>query len=187
MVPGRRRPRGRGWPFGFGFFDEFMPDFDEEFRQMEENMAKIFEDAMKRSKQAGEGKPYVYGFSMRVGPDGKPHIEEFGNVPGVSIGGPEAITAGREPLTDVIEKEDAVDIIAELPGIEKKDINLEAGEKSLTIDVNTPDRKYHKELELPCEVKPDVTKATFKNGILEVKLPRVKKKAMTGGFNVKID
>lgn len=184
MVSGKRRPRRL---FDFGFFDEFMSNFDEEFRQMEENMARIFKDAMTNHNETTDNKPYVYGFSMKVGPDGKPHIEEFGNVPGTIVDGHQHLTEGREPLTDVIEKEEEVNIIAELPGIEKKDITLEADEKTLTIDVNTAERRYHKELELPCEVKPDTTKATFKNGILEVKLPRVKKKEKNSGFDIRID
>jgi HSP20 family protein len=162
---------------------------DEEFRQMEENMARIFEDAMKfSSEKPGDGKPYVYGFSMRVGPDGKPKIEEFGNVPGAKMIGSGETTDEREPLTDIIEEEKEVTVIAELPGIEKKDIKLDVDERNITIDVDTTERKYHKDLELPCVVKPDTSKANYKNGVLEVKINKVEeKKKGRGGVNVKIE
>lgn len=180
MFPWRRGRRG--------FFDDFFSDMDEEFRQMEENMAKVFEEAAKQSdKKPGPGGPFVYGFSMRVGPDGKPKIEEFGNVPGAGMLGSPEEGGGREPLTDVIEGDKEVTVIAELPGIEKKDINLEVAEDSLTIDVDTAERKYHKNLKMPCQVKPDSSKASYKNGVLEVKLKRVEEKKRRGGVNVKID
>lgn len=189
MFPWRRK---RG-PFGFGcwdfddFFgrdDDFFRDLDEEIEEMEENMAKIFEEARKMSmKEPKAGGPYVYGFSMRVGPDGKPHIEEFGNVPKMGVKGAALELSQREPFTDVIKGDKEISVVAELPGIEKKDINLDITEDSLTINVNTSQRKYHKELKLPCKVKTDSGKATYKNGVLEVKLQRVeeekpKKKAV---------
>lgn len=165
-------PPKRRWPFRDDIFDEL----DREFEEMEKNIGKMFEEMRKASIEGhGEEGPYVYGFSMRVGPDGKPHVEEFGNVSGRE--GTE-ISTDREPLTDVIEGEKEISIIAELPGIEKKDIELSATEDSLQIRVDTPERKYHKELRLPARVKPDTTKASYKNGVLEVKLKRVKEKGV---------
>lgn len=182
MPPWRKKPRK-------GFFDDFFSDFEEEFRQMEENMGKIFDDAFKLSKEPGGKKPYVYGFSMRVGPDGKPRIEEFGNVRGTGPSGISEVSDEREPLTDVIEGDEEVSVIVELPGVEKKDIKLNTDGNSITIDVDTANRKYHKELDLPGEVRPETANATFKNGVLEVKLTRVKKKESENkrGFNVRID
>ncbi len=170
-------PPKKRWPFRDDIFDEL----DREFEEMEKNMGKMFEEMRKASIEGlGEEGPYVYGFSMRVGPDGKPHVEEFGNVSG---GEGTEISTDREPLTDVIEGEKEISIIAELPGIEKKDIDLSATEDSLQIRVDTPDRKYHKELRLPARVKPDTTKASYKNGVLEVKLRRVK----SSGVKVNVD
>jgi len=178
MTPWRRRRKG--------FFDDFFGDFDDDFAWMEENFSRIFDELRKAPmKKLGEGSPFVYGFSMRVGPDGKPHIEEFGNVPGAKTGIHE-ITSEREPLIDVIEGEDEVTVIAELPGVEKKDVKLEAEEESLSIKVDTPNRKYSKELALPCKVKTDSIKATFNNGVLEVKIKRAEKKAKKG-VDVKIE
>ncbi|MFH1788444.1 MAG: archaeal heat shock protein Hsp20 [Candidatus Altiarchaeota archaeon] len=181
MFPGRRRRKD--------FFGDFFTDFDEEFKQMEENMARIFEEAMKASSEKEGGQnPFVYGFSMRVGPDGKPKIEEFGNVPNKRMLGEEELGEGREPLTDVIDGDKEVTVIAELPGIEKKDIKLEVDEKNMTIDVDTTERKYHKELKLPSEVKAGSSKASYKNGVLEVKITKAApKKKDKKGFNVRIE
>ncbi len=184
MDPWRRKRRG--------FFDmfDFFGGFDEEFRQMEENMARMFDEMRKTSlKEPGKGGPFVYGFSMKVGPDGKPKIEEFGNVPASKPGKPGIAEIGdeREPLTDVIDGEDEISVIAELPGIEKKDIDLKADEETLSIKVDTPQRKYSKKLLMPARIIPDSVKANYKNGVLEVKIKRLEKKKAKKEVRVKVD
>jgi HSP20 family protein len=124
---------------------------------------------------------------MRVGPDGKPHVEKFGNVSQMGYERPGEKSDEREPLTDVIEGKEDVKVIAELPGVEKKDIDLEAGEDSLLIKVDTAQRKYHKELELPCRILPDTTKANYNNGVLEVSIKRAEPKKDRKARQIKID
>ena len=178
------------WPFGnrkkgFNFFD----DMDEEFGRMREEMERMMEDAMARQQgggEEGESKrygPYVYGFSMRTGPDGKPVFEEFGNTKPPSK---EMPSGEREPLIDVIDEKAQIAVIAELPGVEKKDIKLKAVGKTLSIQVNTPERKYSKRIELPAEVKPNTAKATYKNGVLEVVLKK-KEKSKPKGEQIKVE
>jgi len=65
-----------------------------------------------------------------------------------------------------------VRVIAELPGVEKEDIDLRATETSLTISAESQHRKYYKELRLPTPVNPKSAKATYRNGVLEVSLPK---------------
>ena len=57
----------------------------------------------------------------------------------------------------------------------------------LEIKVDTPKRKYHKRLDLPCDVQPKTTKATYKNGILDVVIKRKEKKKPGDGYKVNID
>ncbi|MEM2935616.1 MAG: archaeal heat shock protein Hsp20, partial [Candidatus Bathyarchaeia archaeon] len=111
---------------------------------------------------------------------GKPVIREFGNVRRpTGIGTPE-LTEEREPLVDVVTGDKVVQVIAEVPGVEKEDINLYTTEDRLTISVDTEKRKYHKEVELPVPVEPKSAKASYKNGVLEVTLERVREKAPPG-------
>ena len=157
-----RRRKKRPW------FNDFFDELDRLEGMTDEIMRKAFETASERTKVR---RPYVYGFSMSVGPDGKPVIREFGNVqPGRR--GPK-IREEREPLVDVIEEDKAVVIVAELPGVEKDDISLHTTEDHLTVSVNTPNRKYHKELTLPARVDPKSAHASYKNGVLEVRLKKV--------------
>lgn len=124
--------------------------------------------------------PLVYGYSVTLGPDGKPVIREFGNMkpglPGRRPGRPSLdVKDRREPLVDIISQNDELKVIAEVPGVEKKDIRLTATSNSLAIDASTPERKYFKEIELPSEVDPQSAKSIYNNGILEVKFKTIKK------------
>ncbi|MCK4714596.1 MAG: Hsp20/alpha crystallin family protein, partial [Candidatus Aenigmarchaeota archaeon] len=123
-------------------------------RRMEEEARRMMEDVMKgmeEGRRFQKGGPVRYGFSLRIGPDGKPVFEEFGNVKrkkGAAIG------EEREPLVDVIDRKEDITVIAEVPGVEKKDIKLKIKNgKSLYIRVEGKDRKYDKLVQLPARVK----------------------------------
>ncbi|RJS85739.1 Hsp20/alpha crystallin family protein [Candidatus Bathyarchaeota archaeon] len=170
------------------------------FREIDEEMRREFEEISRRTpsdlireKKLPDGRtvrewgPFVYGYSITIGPDGKPQIREFGNIkPATGPGRPRIdIREEREPLVDVMETDGEVKVIAELPGVEKKDIKLHGTETSLTISVDTPQRKYYKEVELPVKVDPKKAKSSYKNGVLEVSLP--KKKEKPKGEPIKIE
>ena len=111
----------------------------------------------------------MYGVSVRVGPTG-PVLSRFGTIkPTLKPG----VAEVREPLVDTFENEKEIIVIAELPGVEEKDIKTEVEERTLRISAETKDRKYSKEIELPAAVTGEL-ESTYKNGVLEVKL---KKKA----------
>lgn len=180
-----KEPRRRRWPFFFG--DEFDRIREEMERMMEEALRGFeefgFEEFEERFKKGG---PYVYGFSLKIGPDGKPIIREFGNRPRIVEKGI-GISEEREPLVDVIEEKTTCKVIAELPGVTKEDIDLRCVEDRMEIRVDTPERKYFKSVKLPCKVKPETAKATFKNGVLEVVCERVTPKKEEPGKRIKIE
>ncbi len=134
-------------------------------RMMEDMMRKAFE-----MPKTSEASPFVYGFSMSLGSDGKPVIREFGNVE-PSARGP-MLKEEREPLVDVMEGDGEVVVVTELPGVEKEEIRLEATDRSLKINVEAVKRRYFKEMELPHLVDPKTAKATYKNGVLEVRFSK---------------
>lgn len=181
--------KGR-WPFFRG-----LGDIDDIFREMEETMEREFGELAKkapseliRERTLPNGTkvkrwgPFVYGYSVTIGPDGKPQVREFGNVkPETRLGRPSiGISEKREPLVDIMETDDEVRIIAELPGVEKESIKLHATENSLTISVDTPQRKYNKELDLPANVDPKKAKSSYKNGVLEIIIKKKEKEKPKG-------
>lgn len=132
---------------------------------MRERMDRLMEAALH-----GTGSdPLVYGFSMRTGTDGKPVVQEFGNLP---RGGAPPDASCREPLTDVMEEDDKVRVIVELPGVDKQDIDLRSQDRELTISVDTERKRFCKKLELPCDVLQDSAAAEYRNGVLTVTMDK---------------
>ncbi len=170
----------RRWRFPTSnWFDDFERSFEEMFRGMELPKDLIRERKIPGGGTVKEMGPFVYGYSFSQGPDGKPVIREFGNVKPSIRGGPFGMSKPsldvkeeREPLVDTIVQSDNVKVVAELPGVEKSDIALECDGRNLVLKVDTDKHRYYKSLELPVEVDPDTSKASYKNGVLELILRR---------------
>jgi len=128
--------------------------------------------------------PYYYGYSLTVGPDGKPVVQEFGNVqPGLV-----QKSDIREPFIDVIvdNKEKVLKIVVEMPGVEKKDIKIEVVGKSVNLDAENGDKKYQTKVPIKHKVDEDSVKATYANGILEVKF-KLKEEDRPQGKKVQVE
>lgn len=87
---------------------------------------------------------------------------------------PTASIEEKEPIVDVFEEENHINVTAELPGIEEKDIKLKIEDNLLTISADTPEKKYYKEVKLPTSVEKDSVESKYRNGVLEVKLKKAK-------------
>jgi len=170
----------RRWRFPTSnWFEDFERSFEEMFRGMQLPKDLIRERKLPDGGTVKEMGPFVYGYSFSQGPDGKPVIREFGNVKPSIRGGPFGMSKPsldvkeeREPLVDTIVQSDNVKVVAELPGVEKSDIALECDGRNLMLKVDTDKHRYYKSLELPVEVDPDTSKASYKNGVLELILRR---------------
>lgn len=183
--------RRKGFPFGPWAF----PDIDEMMKEMEKSFSAQFKELEKelpknlvRETKSPDGSvkkeigPIVYGYSVTIGPNGKPVVREFGNVRKREGRPWNEIQDKREPLVDVVSSDKEVRVIAEMPGVSKEDIDLTVSEKSLVISVDKEDRRYYKELELPGIVEPKGAKSSYNNGVLEVTIPL----KSPGGSGVKL-
>ena len=77
----------------------------------------------------------------------------------------------REPLVDVFDEGNHLLIIAELPGVEEKDIEIQVRVDTLTLSAQSPGQRYLKEVALPCPVEGEA-KTSYRNGILQVELTK---------------
>ncbi|MEM4330654.1 MAG: Hsp20/alpha crystallin family protein [Candidatus Pacearchaeota archaeon] len=98
----------------------------------------------------------------------------------------------RKPLVDIEEKEKEVVLYFEIPGVDKKDIKLNVTEEKVELKVEkkkeekTESKGYYKEersyqgfyrvVSLPTKVIPEKAKAKYKEGILEVRVPKADQK-----------
>jgi len=148
---------------------------DEEFEKIFEEMQKYFdngsfkemlEDMFKNG--IDPNKQFIQGFKVNIGPNGKPNLQKFGNKPTITPDGGAKISDQQEPLTDIIECSNTISVTIEVPGVNKEDIKLNVGTETLEISVNTPQKRYHKIVDLPSSVKEKTTNATYNNGILDI-------------------
>jgi HSP20 family protein len=182
---------------GFGFPDIFR-GFGEMRREMEDALKDIQAKAPKdlvREYETKEGEkvkeygPFVYGYSMMVGPDGRPKVREFGNVKspfsGKGLFTRPIISSEREPLTEVTTLDKNVKVVVEMPGVSKENIQIKSYDQSVEVSATGP-RKYHEVINLPEEADVDTAKSVFNNGILEITINK-KEKLKPKGKEIKVE
>ncbi len=159
------------------FFDDIfgidpIKDVDEMFERLSKAMGSV--------ENFGQD-PFIYGFSLTQRPGEEPEIREFGNIPMFeqTETGEKHYLDRRKPLIDVLETEETVHVIAEIPGIEKENIRLNATDLILDIETIDGNPKYSERVELPVKVDPQSAKATYKNGVLEVTFKRLESSSRT--------
>ncbi len=162
-MPEKRRRRSL-----FDLIDELFREIWEEFEEFERRLSLV------TPEEAMITRPIVYGFRIEIGPDGRPRIYEFGNVKRYGLEKPKIVVAEEtEPLTDVYEEDDSIRVIVELPGVDKDKIKVRAlDDRHIIVEASNHDRKYRKEIELPTSVDIDSAKATFRNGVLEIRFKK---------------
>jgi HSP20 family protein len=98
---------------------------------------------------------------------------------------------GKTPKVDMVDRKKEVVVRAELPGVSKDDVEITVNGQYVTIkaekkheEKKEEDRYYHYEMShgeyqrtlyLPDEIDDSKAKTSFKDGVLELTLPKVKK------------
>ena len=118
----------------------------------------------------GKGTKGIYGFTVKVGlGDQGPRVEPFGNIRQDKKTGEAVVQEIREPVVDLFEEKDCLLIVAEMPGIGVKDVQLEVKDDMLTISAAKGEKKYRKEVLLPGSYPREKMRLTCNNGVLEIK------------------
>jgi HSP20 family protein len=143
--------------------------FDTKIDRIFKNMSTSFFDVNNvfgEFKDNSNSGPLFYGYTMTVGPDGKPSVQEYENVKPDRL----HISDTREAIVDTIvdEKEKVVKLIAEMPGVEKTDVKILFDKNVVDITAEHGEKKYHCKVPLQHKVDENSGKATYKNGILQL-------------------
>ena len=112
----------------------------------------------------------VYGFNVKVGIGGEPVVSKFGNITHTDDGA--VVEEVREPLVDTFDEKGETLLVVEIPGADEDKIKIEIEGDILNLSAEGKDRKYAKEVLLKSEFKKEDMKHTFKNGVLEIHLPK---------------
>ncbi len=142
-----------------------MADVRDDFRRFEEMMNRMFEDFWGRPRRQ----------LLPSGERGEMLPAEY-----------------RQPFIDIVETDKEVIATAEMPGLEKEDIKINLTEDRLEISAETKREEekkekgyvyrerrsgsYYRAITLPSPVDPNNAQASYKNGILEIKMPKTEVK-----------
>ena len=116
---------------------------------------------------------------------------------------PPAEMTFRAPPVDVVDEGDKIRVVAEIPGVNKDDLDVRVFEDSVVIRAERKHEKkqndrgyflrersyssYYRTIALPAPVVPEKAEATYRNGVLELILPKkVPQKQEEGGFRVNV-
>ncbi len=155
-----------------GIFGGIGDLIDSVAKMAEEGKSEISEKGEIKIKGLGDKAKGVYGFTIRTLAGGEAKVEPFGNIKKTPKG--PIVEEIREPIVDIFDEKDHILVVAELPGIEESDVKIEVKGDILTLSAERGEKKYSKEVLLPSKVKEENLKPSYKNGILEIKLERIK-------------
>jgi len=133
-------------------------------------------------------------------------LNRFDNLFGIEFGSLLRADSFRNrdlsPNVDIYEKDDKYVIKAEVPGLKKEDIKIDLKDNVLTIsgekkyeDINEKDNyirversygKFTRRFNVPDNVNPDSVIADYKNGVLNLTLPK-KKESLPKQIDVKVN
>lgn len=170
-MPKKREPAKEGVGFGLGLgglLKGLGSIFDLISQMTEEGLSEV--TRMGEIEGLGKGIKGMYGFTVKTGLGGSPEISSFGNIRATEKGA--VVEEVREPIVDVFDEEDKVLVVAELPGVQESDIQVQVEGDILTLSAETSDRKYAKEVLLPRRVDAATMRSSYNNGILELVFPK---------------
>jgi len=109
----------------------------------------------------------------------------------------------REPLSDLKETDKELIATIEIPGVDKKDIQLQITENNIEVNVEKKEetkvekkgyiksersyKGFYRSMSLPFKVMPEKTRASYKDGILEIVMPKVEKKKREKAKKIEIN
>jgi len=138
-----------------------LDELDRYFEELERDIQNAVRKGLAETR--GTYGPFMAGFSFKLGPEGRPSIQFFGDNPAHGDG-------YRSPLTEQVvdEKTGTLRLVLDMPGVEKDDIDLSVAEDTAVVKAERGERKYRAEVGLKAEVVPDSGKAEYRNGVLEI-------------------
>ena len=175
-----RNPR-----IGHSLFEEMDREFAEA-EHMLRSMFRIVRDIAPSASTSGDF-PYYYGYQVIIGPDGRPKISEFSNGKPAAKGVVEQ-NGVRQPLIDNVlnKKQNTLTITAEMPGVDKENINVNVTGQYVTLHAEKGDKKYHVDIPIDINLDESSAKAVFLNGILELKI-KLKENSRPKGKAIKVE
>ena len=120
---------------------------------------------------------------------------ELRSIPLMSPGDDMTMQRRRQPFIDIVETDKEIIATAEMPGLNKEDIDINLTDDNLEISTNTKHEEekkekdyiyrerrsgsYYRSISLPSTIDVDSAKASYNNGVLEIKMSKTEIKKKT--------
>lgn len=135
------------WEEAFGFSpEEFFDDVERMFEELFGEMQ--------------DGESEVWGFSISRRPGEEPEVKRFS--------GSEQPDYEVSPLVEAYRVEDGVEVMAEVPGLPPREIEVKIGPREVVLSSDSP--AFVERVELPVEVDPETLSRDENNGVLLLRL-----------------
>lgn len=141
---------------------------DDPFQEFQREMNRLFDDFFGEFDRPGRGR--------------------FGLLPSRRESGTEWTGLEFSPRVDVSETDDTVEVTAELPGVDEKDVTVEMDDSSVTVRGEKKEEReqkgknwfrreqsygtFQRVIPLPASVDREKAKAKFRKGVLSISLPK---------------
>jgi HSP20 family protein len=173
--PGNSDTPEKSMEFGLGGLLGKLGGFIEKLGELAETGEELTRSGEIKGLDSGGKLRGVYGLSIKtgLGEHGQQEmkVEPFGNIHRQPTG--ERVKKDiREPVVDVFEEDDHVLVLAEIPGVSKKDVQLELHDDRLTLIAEHGNKGYWKKVTLPGKFSPEKMQWECTNGILKIRLER---------------
>lgn len=164
---------------GLGELLKGLGNFVDLIQQMEaQGKAKISYTGEIKGLDKAKGLKGLFGIDIGIGDGGSANVKSFGNISKKEKD--LVLEEVIEPLVDIFEESDNILVVAELPGVNKDDFHFQVSGDILIIEATGRDRQYRKEMLLPAMVDPEGATTVIKNGIIEIRLPKIKNTSADG-------
>jgi HSP20 family protein len=148
-----------------------LGDLVEKLGELAEKGEELKQSGVFDINTGGKDAKAVYGFSVKMGLGGdETKVQPFGNVRRNEQTGETVVHEVSEPIVDVLDEDDHVLVLAEMPGVGDEDVTVDLAGDILTLHAEKGTKKYHKEIVLPREFKAEQMERNCRNGVVEVKL-----------------
>lgn len=174
----REYPTNEDWTFpdiesAFRAMQRDIKDKQKEINKSNQYIPTYF--GSKNNKKIKSKRNFIQGYKITTNPDGKTKITKFGNQTPKKLALNFQKADEIKPLLDIIQTEKEIMVVIELPGVDKKNININVSNKELSISAKKPNTLFSKKIDLPIRINKNKSSALYKNGVLTIILPISKK------------
>ena len=174
----REYPENEDWTFpdiesAFRAIQRDIKDKQKEINRANHYIPTYF-GSKKRDRTDGK-RHFTQGYKITTNPDGRTKITKIGNRHPKELRLNFQKNEDPKPLLDIIQTKKEVMVVIELPGVNKKDININVSNKELLVSAKKSNTLFSKKIDLPIKINKNKSSAVYKNGVLTITLPKTKK------------